>query len=209
MLSWDLLHGGVPCWCDQGSPRAPAARRGCALLGGGSPSSIPPSAAARVSRGQQFGGTPCIGLSSVGLLHSESLLGAPLWILSPFAWGVTRCSVWGSPPMPSLCAVGARCWLRVSPPPSPLPPPKLAARVRRGRPFGGGLYSVSLPSGSRATLTRRGFSSPPFSRVRPALWVVAPWPSSPVADPRWLGLSLKPPTPPCCTHGAGACRFWS
>ena len=49
--SWARSRGRVPCCCDQGSPpRAPTARRGRALLGGGFPSPFPPSMVARVKR---------------------------------------------------------------------------------------------------------------------------------------------------------------
>ena len=82
-LSWSLSHGGSRAGVIRGPPRAPAARHGCALLVRGSPFPFPPSAAARVRRGRPFEGGPRHGLSFVGILRSESSLGAPLCILFP------------------------------------------------------------------------------------------------------------------------------
>ena len=48
---------------------------------------------------------------------------------------------------------------------------------------GGPLSSVSPPSVSRYERARLGFSSPSSSQIRPTLWFVAPWLSSPAAGP--------------------------
>ena len=61
----------LPC---TGVPRAPKARCGRAPLGGGSPPSFPPLAAARVKRAQPFRGSPCLVLDSAVLLHGERAL---------------------------------------------------------------------------------------------------------------------------------------
>ena len=54
----------------------------------------------------------------------------------PSGGGVPRCSAWGSPPVPLLCAVGVRCWVGFPPPPSP--PGKPLALGTRDRSGGGG-----------------------------------------------------------------------
>ena len=67
---------------------------------------------------------------------------------------------------------------------SPIPfPPSSTACVRRVRPFGGDLSSVSLSPGSRSELALLGFLSPPCSRWVLTLCLVAPWPSSAGAGP--------------------------
>ena len=77
----------------------------------------------------------------------------------PFAWGGPALQCSGVPTVPSLRAVGARCWVGVPPPPSP---PPAATCVRRAQPFGGGgLSYVSPSSGSYAALALREFPSPP------------------------------------------------
>ena len=78
----------------------------------------------------------------------------------------------GYPPDPSLRAMGARCWVRV--PPLPSPPRRPLALGARNR-SGGILSSVSPLAGSRSELALQGFSSPPSSRWIPALCCVAPW----------------------------------
>ena len=183
-LSWARLHRGVPCWCDWGSPPCPRCAPWARAAGWGVPSPLTPLDAARVKRVQPFGGGPRLCRSAIGLLRSERVLGAPLWFRFPFAWGgpVLQCS--GSPPLPSLRAVGARFWVGV-PPPSYSPRRPLALGVRNRS--GGPLSSVYPPSGSCAELARLGFLSPSSYQVRTALWFMPPRPSSPAAGPALAG----------------------
>ena len=104
----------------------------------------------------------------------------PLLVPVPCHAVGSRAAVFGSLPMPPMRAVGARFWVGGPPPP---PPPSSAARVKRAQLFGGSLASFSPPSGSCTGSARCGFSSALFAILGPALFSVAPWPSSPAAAP--------------------------
>ena len=153
------------------------------MLGGVSPSPFLSRRSLMLRVGDRLGGGARLGMSSLGFLRSESFLEAPLWIWFPLAWGGPVLQCLGSPPMPSLRAVGVRFCVGVPSPPSP-PGQTLTS------------------SGTHAALALGGVLSPLSSRVRPALWALSLWLSSPITSLRWLGLSPTPPTPPSCTHGA-------
>ena len=111
----------------------------------------------------------------------------------------------GVPPVPSLRAVGACCWVGVPPPLSPPRQPlALGARDR----LGGSLSSVSPMSGFRAELTPLGFSSPSSSWVHPALWFVAPCPSAPAAGPTIAG-PLSDASNATLSHWRRGCLLFS
>ena len=83
------------------SPRALAARRGRALLGGGSSSPFPPSAAACVMPARPFGG----GLSTVYLLFG-SCAERTRWGFPSLSSSLIRPTLWSVTPWMSSHAVG-------------------------------------------------------------------------------------------------------
>ena len=95
-----LSRGGVSCCCVWGSPRALAARCGCALLGGGSPNPFPPSAAARGRCAQ-----PCGGPSPPSLLRRAPAPSARSGFFLTSS-SLTRSAMWPEAPWPSSLTAG-------------------------------------------------------------------------------------------------------
>ena len=131
---------------------------------------------------------------------------APSDSCSPSRGGVPCCSAGRSHPV--LCCAP---WVRTSGWGLSLPlPPLAAARVRRGQPFGGVPSPPSLrrlfPLAPR--LPSWGFPSSPSSSGRPALWVVAPWLSSPAAGPA-LALPLANASKATLSYSRRVCMSFS
>ena len=146
---------------------------------GGSPSPLPPSAAARVRRRQKFGGG---GLVTVCPLSGSCALRAH-WEPSSGSYSLSR---GGSPAL--LCSpprsLAAHRWRALlgggSPPPST--PRRLLALGACNR-SGGPLSSLYPLSGSCTVLALREFSSPPLHLSLSHTVDCGPWPSSPVVGP--------------------------
>ena len=202
------------CWGD------PPLCHFCAPLvrasGWGFPSPFPLSMAACVKRGLLFGGAPC-RRPPLGPPRAVRTLGAPFQVRWPPSLGVPAPVLSGVPPL----ALAAKRGCAPLGGGAPFPfHPSLAARIKRSRPFGGGLSINTLSAVRPVALFLLGVLSPPSVRravlsppLRPlalgacgrsggALSAIASSAVLPVT-PSLLGV-LSPPAVCCIDHDDGA-----
>ena len=166
------MRSGVP-------PRASAAHREYELLGAPPSPSLPwwPHA---LGAGGRSGGLLISVRPPSGSRALRARWEPPSGSWRPPHRGLSHWCSHGSPPDSLLRAMGARCWVGVTPtPPPPCRPLTLGARDRSG----GTLSSVSPSAVSLSELALLGFLSPPSSRCFLPLLIVAPWPFSAGAGP--------------------------